>query len=145
METVFTNMMGNTGTSDLPRRKSLGKRLSSWQKKSTSQNIAFDANLTISAETPGFQGERSTVVKTNKKGNGTRLEFGGLAWGEKWAKIWMRKLRRKKKCHGEISTDRETPEPRIKILTLAEQLQMAQAGDFCLEECQVQPPLGNAL
>jgi hypothetical protein len=54
--------------------------------------------------------------------------------GEKWAKTWMRKLRRKKKKQFNPAIFQE---PRFKVLTLAEQLQIAQTEEFSLEECQV--------
>jgi len=65
---------------------------------------------------------------------GTKQEIKVHAAGEKWAKTWLRKLRRKKKKQFDAAI---FPEPRFKVLTLAEQLQLAQTEEFSLEECQV--------
>lgn len=119
-------------TSDLPRRRPLGKRLSPWQKKSAF--ITFDAKFTISAGTSSG-GESGGTTASNKEASSSKktIDVGVHVWGQKWAKVWMRKLRRKK--NGPIIED---PEPRIKIITLAEQLQIAQTEEMCLEDCHVE-------
>jgi len=138
----MTSVSSSTALSlEIPGRKGLGNRLASWHKKSAGQGT-FDAHsLTISAisETSDLQSENSTVVKSHPRNPGmpeerTKQGIKVHTVGEKWAKTWMRKLRRKKKKQFNPAI---IPEPRFKVLTLAEQLQLAQTEDFSLEECQV--------
>ena len=137
----MTSVSSSTAQSlEIPGLKSLGNQLTSWHKKSAGHGT-FDAHLTISAisETSSdLESENSTVVKSHPRNPGMseeRIKQGIKVHtvGEKWAKTWMRKLRRKKKPYNPAIF----PEPRFKVLTLAEQLQLAQTEEFSLEECQV--------
>jgi hypothetical protein len=117
-------------TSDPGRRKGLGSRLSSWQKKSTRVNLSVQ--FAITGGTNAVESAESTLSTTDDTAPVAIHRVVIHDSGEKWAKVWMRKLRRKKKHRNS-----EIPGPQPRVLTLAEQLRKAQAEELCLEDCQV--------
>jgi hypothetical protein len=130
MTSLSATTASGSETSDLGSRKSLGNRLSSWQKKST--RVTLNAQFTISAETNEVESARETVSGMDGTVQEGVPRMMIHTSGEKWAKAWMRKLRRKKK-----TPNSGVPETKPKVLTLAEQLRKAQTEELCLDDCQV--------
>ena len=117
-------------TSDMGRGKGLGKRLSSWQKKST--RVTSNAQFTISAGTNEVESANTTFRTTDRIAPMVMPSMVIHTSGENWAKAWMRKLKRKKKYQNS-----EVPESQPRVVTLAEQLRKAQTDELCLEDSQV--------
>lgn len=130
MTSLSATTASGSETSDLATRRSLGNRLSSWQKKST--RVTLNAQFTISAETNEVESARETFSPTDGTGPEGVPRVTIHTSGERWAKAWMRKLRRRKKTQNS-----EVPETKPTVLTLAEQLRKAQTEELCLDDCQV--------
>src|SRR5947199_2128249 len=127
-----TNVLASE-TSDPGRRKGRGNRLPSWQKKSTRVNL--NAQFAIRSGSNEVESAESTSSTTDDTAPVVMRRVVIQTSGEKWAKVWMRTLRRKKKHRNS-----EIPEPQPRVLTLAEQLRKAQAEELCLKDCQVLSP-----
>jgi hypothetical protein len=118
------------------RRPSLGRRLTSWSKKSSKAH-------SVNSECRSEELEIVEVPGTQEFFVGDRMLELGTMNDEKWAVIWLGKLLHRRKLHKK--SDGGKPDPvvgnHVRVVTLAEQLAEAQAGDLDTLAAQVFSPV----